>query len=73
MSLTSFNSEEGEIKLIDPIKCPKVLRFLAVKLPKPRQDEERKVTFTKTCKKEEENSFKIKSVRKIRSEKNIQY
>lgn len=73
MSLTSFNSEEGEIKLIDPIKCPKVLRFLAVKLPKPRQDEERKVTFTKTSKKEEENSFKIKSVRKIRSEKNIQY
>jgi hypothetical protein len=73
MSLSSFNSEEGEIKLIDPIKCPKVLRFLAVKLPKPRQDEERKVTFTKTSKKEEENSFKIKSVRKIRSEKNIQY
>lgn len=52
MSLSSFNSEEGEIKLIDPIKCPKVLRFLAVKLPKPRLEEERKVTFTKTAKKD---------------------
>jgi NIMA (never in mitosis gene a)-related kinase 1/4/5 len=38
MSLSSFNAEEGEIKLLDPIKCPKVLRFLAVKLPKPRFD-----------------------------------
>ena len=35
-SLSSFNAEEGEVKLLDPIKCPKVLRFLAVKLPKPR-------------------------------------
>ena len=40
------------MKLLDPIKCPKVLRFLAVKLPKPRS-EERKVTFTKTPKKAE--------------------
>lgn len=38
-SLNSFNLEEGQIKLIDPIKCPKVLRFLAVKLPKPRGEE----------------------------------
>lgn len=74
MSLSSFNAEEGEVKLIDPIKCPRVLRFLAVKLPKPRFEEERKVTFNKTGKKEgEENSFKIKSIRKIRSEKNIQF
>lgn len=36
LSLSSFNAEEGEVKLIDPIKCPKVLRFLAVKLPKSR-------------------------------------
>lgn len=73
MSLTAFNAEEGEVKLIDPIKCPRVLRFLAVKLPKPRFEEERKVTFDRTNKKEgEESSFKIKSLRKIRSEKNIQ-
>lgn len=58
---------------MDPIKCPKVLRFLAVKLPKSRFDEDRKVTFIKHPAKErrEESSFKIKSVRKIRSEKHI--
>jgi hypothetical protein len=39
MSLSAFHAEEGEIRLIDPIKCPKVLRFLAVKLPKPRVEE----------------------------------
>jgi hypothetical protein len=71
LSLSSFNAEEGEVRLIDPIKCPRVLRFLAVKLPKPREegrrDEEKKVTFNKSNKKEEESSFKIKSIRKIRS------
>jgi hypothetical protein len=27
-------SNDGEVKLIDPIKCPRVLRFLNTKLPK---------------------------------------
>ena len=36
MSLEIFNAEEGQIKLLDPIKCPKVLKFLAGKLPKSR-------------------------------------
>ena len=45
MSLASFHAEEGEIKLIDPIQCPKVLKFLGEKLPKPRL-EEKKVLFT---------------------------
>ena len=52
MSLESFNAEEGEIKLLDPIKCPKVLRFLAAKLPKHRFEEEKRVTFNRTAKKE---------------------
>lgn len=34
LSLEKFRSEEESIVLIDPIKCPRVLRFLNTKLPK---------------------------------------
>jgi hypothetical protein len=33
-NMDKFGSD-GEVSLIDPIKCPRVLRFLNSKLPKP--------------------------------------
>jgi hypothetical protein len=59
------------VKLIEPIECPKVLRFLNEKLPKSKFEENSKKTV---CFIEHENvsspSFKIKT-KKVRSEKVI--
>jgi len=41
--MDKFDSN-GAIRLIDAIKCPRVLRFLNTKLPKPmNKDESRKI------------------------------
>ncbi len=39
--MDKFDSK-GEISLIDPIQCPRVLRFLNTKLPKPLEKSETK-------------------------------
>jgi hypothetical protein len=41
-NMDKFDSK-GEIRLIDAIKCPRVLKFLNTKLPKPMSKEEKKV------------------------------
>jgi hypothetical protein len=42
----------GEVDMVDPIHCPKVLRFLNSRLPKAKKDDEfnskRNVTFINT-------------------------
>jgi len=68
---------KGEVNLIDAIKCPRVLKFLNTKLPKPATKEDiNKKTVNFSIKKDNERSegqgFKITkqaSLRKIRSEK----
>ena len=40
--MDKFDSK-GEIRLIDAIKCPRVLKFLNTKLPKPLAKDEKKV------------------------------
>ena len=71
MSLTSFQAQEGQVNLIDPIQCPKVLKFLASKLPKPRFEHKRVGFETPKKTTRDDSSFKIKSMHKIRSEKHI--
>lgn len=41
-NIDKFDSK-GEIRLIDAIKCPRVLKFLNTKLPKPLAKDEKKV------------------------------
>jgi hypothetical protein len=46
--LENFDNSEGQIKLIDPIQCPKILRFLNSKLPQPQKtilNEKKKTVF----------------------------
>lgn len=68
---------KGEIRLIDAIKCPRVLRFLNTKLPKPLSKEEKKTVGFATKKeieKSESHGFRMQkpqNLRKIRSEKVI--
>lgn len=48
---------KGEVNLIDPIKCPRVLKFLNTKLPKPvRIGDTNKKTVNFSIKKENERS-----------------
>ena len=64
---------KGSINLIDPIKCPRVLRFLNTKLPKPMASNKDKVVNFATKKeieKTESQGFKVhkqQNLRKIRS------
>ena len=52
LSLETFRDEEGEVRLIDPIKCPRVLRFLNNKLPNSKFVERGKKTVGFATKKE---------------------
>lgn len=52
LSLEKFRNEEQTIKLIDPIKCPRVLRFLNNKLPQAKFAERAKKTVGFATKKE---------------------
>lgn len=50
-NMEKFDSK-GEVNLIDAIKCPRVLRFLNTKLPKPNGKEDiKKKTVNFTTKK----------------------
>jgi len=75
LCLENFDKSEGQINLIDPIQCPKVLRFLNAKLPQPqkpqRADKKKTVNFfgskdSEDDEKESSEGLKFKS-RKIRS------
>ena len=65
--------KEGEVCLVQPIKCPKVLRFLNSRLPKANDKLKKTVGFAMnegvkiSC--EKENS----QMRRIRSEKVIKW
>ena len=52
LSLEKFRQEEGNISLIDPIKCPRVLRFLNNKLPQAKFESKAKKTVGFVTKKE---------------------
>lgn len=62
---------QAEVNLIEPIECPKALRFLNSKLPKSKFIEQNKKTVGFTDPEmPHTTTFKIKS-KKIRSEKMI--
>ena len=65
--------KEGEVTLVEPIKCPKVLRFLNSRLPKANDKLKKTVGFamneTPKMSCEKENG----QMRKIRSEKVIKW
>jgi serine/threonine protein kinase len=63
------NVEEGEVELLDTIRCPKVLRMLQQKLPECRSF--KRVATQKDLEKEEEEPKEgvVKSLKKIASSK----
>lgn len=74
LSLQKFRIEESSITLIDPIKCPRVLRFLNNKLPQAKFGERAKKTVGFATKKQiqfDEESFetekKLKFFKKVKS------
>ena len=76
LSLETFRYEgDDEIELIDPIKCPRVLKFLNNRLPKTQFESSSKKNVGFATKKEiefEKTERNARSIRKILSEKVIQ-
>lgn len=69
--MQSEMENESKINIIDPIECPKMLRFLNDRLPKSKFEESgKKTVFFAGKDMESSASFKIKT-KKIRSEKTI--
>ena len=69
-------NEEGDVELLDTIRCPRVLKFLNQKLPEDQYEGAKKVKTLKFIDVNEENSKlsinnEPRSMKKIGSEANI--